>query len=308
MGLHERLTAAVLLMEEKKKLLSRMKQTQQMLRTERDRSLKLKCRLASEGRDVERLEGLTLINLIHTILGSKEEAQQKERQEYLAAKLQYDESCAAIRDLKTEMDDMETEWKGIGDPEAEYQAVLREKEDFLICSGGSAAERLFAIDQQKGRLQAGVQELEEAIVAGEELETALIKMESHLSSARSFGAWDILGGGLLVTAAKHSRINHAQGEVHRVQQLLRRFERELADVEIESGVGLGGLASFADYFFDGFIVDCIIQNKINSSLNCTREQKMKIQQIVASLRQKLEESQEDIAELDERRKRTIEEA
>ncbi|MDD2360899.1 MAG: hypothetical protein PHE66_10740, partial [Syntrophaceticus schinkii] len=242
MEIHERLTAVVQLMEERKKLMGKFRQTQQMLIAERNRFVHLKGILTSEGRDVERLEGLTLISLFYTVLGTKEEAMQKERQEYLAAKLQYDECGAAIRDLEVELENLERELDAIGDPEAEYQAVLREKEDVLLQSGGLVAQQLFEIDEETGRLQAKVKELKEAIRAGEDLETALNGMEARLNSARNFGIWDILGGGLLVTAVKHLRISDAQRDVHKIQQLLRRFERELADVQIETDIGLGGFA------------------------------------------------------------------
>jgi uncharacterized protein YlxW (UPF0749 family) len=240
MEIHERLTAVVQQMEERKKLMGKFRQTQQMLIAERNRFVQLKGILTSEGRDVERLEGLTLISLFYTVLGTKEEAMQKERQEYLAAKLQYDECGAAIRDLEVELENLERELDAIGDPEAEYQAVLREKEEVLLQSGGLVAQQLFEIDEKTGRLQAKVKELKEAILAGEELEAALNGMEARLSSARNFGVWDILGGGLVVTAVKHLRISDAQKEVHKIQQLLRRFERELADVQIVTDIGLGG--------------------------------------------------------------------
>jgi hypothetical protein len=233
---------------------------------------------------------------------------QKERQEYLAAKLQYDECGAAIRDLEVELENLERELDAIGDPETEYRAVLREKEEVLLQSGGLVAQQLFEIDEKTGRLQAKVKELKEAILAGEELESALNGMEARLSSARNFGVWDIMGGGLVVTAVKHLRISDAQKEVHKIQQLLRRFERELADVQIVTDIGLGGFAMFADYFFDGFIVDCIIQTKINSSLDCTREQRVRTQQIIAGLRRKLEDAKECLTELHERRKQIIEKA
>jgi hypothetical protein len=148
MEIHERLTAVVQLMEERKKLMGKFRQTQQMLIAERNRFVHLKGILTSEGRDVERLEGLTLISLFYTVLGTKEEAMQKERQEYLAAKLQYDECGAAIRDLEVELENLERELDAIGDPEAEYQAVLREKEDVLLQSGGLVAQQLPEISEQ----------------------------------------------------------------------------------------------------------------------------------------------------------------
>ncbi len=295
-------------MEEKRKLLRRLEHTRQMVAVERERSANLKKRLASEERDLKRLDGLSLVNLFHTILGDKEDARQKERQEYLAARLSYDESCDTLKALEAELKNLELEVEALGDPEQEYKAALKDKERILLQSGGPAARRLFELDEQEGRLTAALKELREAIQAGEKAAEALGDVENSLSSARNWGTWDLLGGGLLATAVKHSRINDARRDVHRAQQLLRLFERELADVQDEIKIEIGGLATFADFFFDGLIVDWVVQSRIHRSLESTRQQRARVQDVVARLRQMLEEAQSSLKEIYEQRRLIIENA
>ena len=51
---------------------------------------------------MDKLEGLSLTGLFYSVLGTKRERLDKEREEYLAAKLKYDESQEAAKDLQAE--------------------------------------------------------------------------------------------------------------------------------------------------------------------------------------------------------------
>ncbi len=42
-----------------------------------------------------------------------------------------------------------------------------------------------------------IREIDEAIFAGQKAYQAICEAESHLSSARGFGIWDMLGGGFV---------------------------------------------------------------------------------------------------------------
>ena len=107
-------------------------------------------------------------------------------------------------------------------------------------------------------------EIDEAIVAGKRAITALDRAESALSGARSFGIWDMFGGGFLSTMMKHGRMDDAQREIEQARACLRRFSREVADVSgVEAlDIDVGGFLQFADYFFDGFVADWMVQSKI----------------------------------------------
>ncbi|KKM11227.1 hypothetical protein SY88_09820 [Clostridiales bacterium PH28_bin88] len=103
-------------------------------------------------------------------------------------------------------------------------------------------------------------------------------------------------------------LTEAREGIHRVQQLLRLFQRELADVqtEMESELAIGGLAIFANYFFDGLIVDWVVQSKI--LLDTVRRQSAEVQELVLMLRQKLQETWCRREEVREQRRRVVESA
>lgn len=111
------------------------------------------------------------------------------------------------------------------------------------------------------------QEIQEAIYAGERALASLEAAQKELQSARNWGIYDMLGGGFFGTMIKHSKINSASDCLQEAQTHLRAFQRELQDVQ---GIGeihieIGDFLTFADYFFDGLIVDYMVQAKINEA-------------------------------------------
>jgi hypothetical protein len=136
--------------------------------------------------------------------------------------------------------------------DTEYEEILDEKRRFLMEAGGERAKQLLDLSERLADLSADHKELREALDAGERAMAALEQVQSELQSAANWGTWDLLGGGLLVTMAKHSRIDAAREHAHTAQRHLRSFQKELADADERLGVSLDicGSATFADYFFD----------------------------------------------------------
>lgn len=110
-------------------------------------------------------------------------------------------------------------------------------------------------------------EVEEAIQAGERALESLRTAKEKLQSARSWGIFDMLGGGLITDLIKHSRINEATACLEDAKYELQRFQRELSDVRTYAGlrIDIGGFLSFADFFFDGLIADYLVQTRINEA-------------------------------------------
>ena len=101
------------------------------------------------------------------------------------------------------------------------------KENYLLKSGNLAIQRILDLDEKLGRLRAEKLEIQEAIDVGQSANSGLARIAEILKSASGWGAVDILGGGLIITAIKHSRINDAKRELQKTQALLQRFQREL---------------------------------------------------------------------------------
>lgn len=107
-------------------------------------------------------------------------------------------------------------------------------------------------------------EIDEAIVSGERALASLKTAQEKLNSARNWGIFDMLGGGLLADIMKHSKMNDASAYLEEAKRDLLVFQKELQDVQetIDLKVDVDGFLTFADFFFDGIIMDYMVQSKI----------------------------------------------
>ena len=66
---------------------------------------------------------------------------------------------------------------------------------------------------------------------------------------------------------------------------LRSFSRELNDLNMACNLNIntGDFLSFADYFFDGFVVDWVVQDRINNAKRQVEEAIRRTESIVNQL-------------------------
>jgi hypothetical protein len=135
-------------------------------------------------------------------------------------------------------------------------------------------------------LNSEIKEIDESIAAGELSIRALNKLLDSLQSARNWGTYDILGGGFIATSIKHNKINNARDIADEVNYYLEKFRHELADINIKTSlaVNISAFASFADFFFDGFLDDIFAQRRINSSFNTANEMRININEILTGIK------------------------
>ena len=110
-------------------------------------------------------------------------------------------------------------------------------------------------------------EKREAADAGNRALRSLKAAQENLDSAKNWGIWDMLGGGFISTMAKHSKMDRAKENLARARSDLKNFSRELQDVNMACHLDIetGDFLSFADWFFDGFVVDWMVQDRINQA-------------------------------------------
>ena len=294
----------------KQKLVEKVKGSEQALSKEKTRLEELEATLRKEGRDVEMLVGLSLKGLFYTVLGSKEDQLEKERQEYLVVKLKMDECTDSVSMLMNRLEEMKIEIKKLGDIETRYQVIFEEKEKFVLASSDTNTAKLLQITEKVADVRSDIKELKEALNTGNEALTGINEVIDSLQSAKGWGTWDMLGGGLILTAIKHSRIDDARKSVHRIQHQLRVFQKELNDVDpnlkSEITIDIGSLATFADYFFDGLITDWIVQSKITDSLGNAVNVGDKVIETLKSLQIALDMCQKKLEALEEQKRMLVE--
>lgn len=108
-------------------------------------------------------------------------------------------------------------------------------------------------------------EVREAREAGVRALNSLRLAQRYLKKAGNWGIVDILGGGVISSLIKHSRISEAQACVQQAEADLDTFRRELADICVPD-LQIGGFLTFADFFFDGLLSDLLVQSRIREAI------------------------------------------
>lgn len=129
-------------------------------------------------------------------------------------------------------------------------------------------------------------EKREAVDAGNRALKSLRNAQDNLNSAKNWGLWDMFGGGFISTMAKHSKMDRAKQNMEQARYDLRNFSRELNDVNMACHLDIetGDFLSFADWFFDGFVVDWMVQDRINQASRQVAEAIRRVEGILRQVR------------------------
>ena len=256
--------------------------------------------LEKEQGDVEELERMSLVSFLARIQGDLESRKAEERREAAMAKARYDAAKWDLEDLDRRLRDFAQEKESLKGLEKQYQALLDEKEAVLRSQGGAQSQRLGQLAQEQ-------REIQEAIQAGLAAQRALEEMSGDLSGAENWGVWDMVGGGIMATFAKHGCLDDAQDAAYEARRALSRFRTELADVSSEQvpDVELGDFAVFADYFFDGLFADLFVQSRIREAQEQVEAVTQRVERLIVRLRDERENLEEKQGQLDWERERLL---
>lgn len=222
--------------------------------------------LQKEQNDVDRLNSMTLSAFFYHLIGKKEDRLEKEELELMESKAEYDTASQMLTDIQEQRSRVQQELDGQRKYQfwqSDYKVLWGKKENDLL----EKDAELQQMAEDREHLSGELQELNEADREGQYLLDALERAEKALSSAGNWGVYDMMGGGMISTHIKRSRMDDAQVAIMDAGRRLRRFQKELEDVKmaVNTELHLGGLLSFADYFFDNLFVDWMVQDKIRKA-------------------------------------------
>lgn len=225
--------------------------------------------LNKEYKDVQNLEKLSLVNILATIIGNKEDKLYKEEQEYIQAKIKYDECLLIVEGYKNDRNYLISRIKEIDYSEDRYAELIREKGeklktfDFGIKQELVRLENLLDIEKQNGI------EIIEAKAEADRCKNIISEAIDQLESAKSWGTYDMFGGGGLSSIIKHERIRDAKNKLQSLGYAVQKLNFELNDVNMSlANEGLDSLSDdyLIDVFFDNIFTDWSVQDKIKDSL------------------------------------------
>lgn len=247
--------------------------------------------LDKEQNDVKTLEGLSLSGLFYSILGNKDRQLEKERQEALMIQLKYDEARQSLALKEADFQGLQKRMHRIEEAEKMLNDTLETKLSLLLSGSDAVAQKLKTLHEQGQTLKKEKQEIGEALEAANAYQQLLETLIEQLRSAKDWGTWDVLGGGLLSSYVKQQRLNEVRKTVSSLRHYESNFRRELADVRQSKAlnVEISGLEEVLDVFFDNLITDWIVQQRIHRSLASALKAYDEVVRIVSTLKVKYQQ-------------------
>lgn len=262
-----------------------------------------------EEREFDRIAASSFQQFWLGLIGKLDERLDREEKEAAEAKLKLDAAQAALDRMEEQRREIAAAIAGYAGVETRLDELMKAKETWMRDHDGAAREELELLSVEISAIRAELAEIEEARSAGEAARSSLASAEDRLGSAQGWGAYDMVGGGMISTMIKHGRIDEARDHIHEAQHHLRRFAKELKDLQMTSdaaGPQIGGFLHFADYFFDGFISDWMVQGRIRDSLESVRSNADQIGDVLAELARRRRTLEKKKAELGGRYERRVE--
>ncbi|WP_168118873.1 hypothetical protein [Paenibacillus sp. HB172176] len=264
--------------------------------------------LRQEERDVEQLKGMSVGALFYSLIGKKQEKLSEEEAEVLEVKMKYEEAAGTVEDLEQELFAVKEGLAEVRYVEGDIERVMSEKVRHIMEAHSQLAVQLKELSDREALAKANAKELREAVQAGRSVQASLERAGEKLKSAANWGTYDMLGGGFIATSVKHSRIDEGRSAVQAAQHGMRRFQKELQDLErnVNVTIDIGDMLKFADYFFDGFFTDWMVQGRINNAARQIDDKRDYVQGIVAKLEIELRKEESRLAELQRKQSSLIE--
>ena len=271
---------------EKKRLDAKYKDLKAQAATYGEQLFALRSAYTKEQEDVDKLEGRSLAAYFYNVIGKKDEKLDKEREEAYAARVKLDAAERELTAVKNEMATVRARLGELSGGENAYSRALESRREEIKTLSTPEAEELLRLEEEIAHLDSQQKEICEAILAGNAAFAIAEKILSELDSADGWNTWDMFsGGGLITHMAKHGHLDDAQDLVETLQDKLRSFKTELADISINADmqVNIDGFLRFADYFFDGLFADWAVADQISESMSAVQKTKDQIGRLVDKL-------------------------
>lgn len=305
----ERFTEIKQRMQELAKAERKQEELHKHIREQEALIVRLEVELKMEHEDVERLTKLSLTNLFHTILRSKEEQLELERQQELIATVKLQGAKQSLTEFKGELFINGQRLTELSTAHLDYKQLMLKKEAALRNSPYAAheLEEMEAVISDKSWM---LKEIEEALSAGRGVISSLTYASEQLGKAENWGNWDMwANGGLISTHIKHGHIDDARTSIHNANRQLQHFHKELADLKksIDIQIDISGTLKMADYWFDGLITDWIVQGRIKEAQEHVLEALHNLRMVVNTLEADHREAERELSDAKSHRITWIEE-
>ncbi len=259
---------------------------------------------AQETLDVEQLQKEKLSNTLLRLLNLYDGKLDKETEEMLQAKLEYDKAVHRLEALKKERMELEGRISLLKAEEKLYREELHAREaNIKSAIYDKNYIRYKELEAHEDCMYSQLAELDEALKCAKTVEITAQNAIEHLDSAESWATFDVWSrGGIISHIAKYNHIDSAQDEFNTLASQLRQLRKELKDVEVIDDnlmIGIDSTTRIFDFWFDNIFTDLNVRSKIREDQESIHQLQYKISGIISDLTKAKNNTYKEIANNEE---------
>lgn len=264
----------------------------------------------SEALDVDELQkdkfSHTLLKLIRLYEGKVN----KETQEMLSAKLEYDKAAERVTQLAQEKAELAKKISELAADKRLFDTEYIQRENLIKSKISQQAFSSYTeLERQQFELTKQIAETDEALHAASRVISAAANAVNHLKSAEGWATYDVWGGGgILSHMAKYDHIDDAKAELNRLSSLMKDFENELRDVNMYDVCAYAGIDSTTravDFWFDNIFTDLNVRDKIRDDIYQIQKLMGQTDQICNKLKNNKEQIKKMLSEAESKKSRLV---
>ena len=270
----------------------------------------LQLKYEEEALDVDNLEKETLSVMLMRLIGRYEDKLDKETEEMLQAKLEYDKAAERIRELTKDREELSLRIADLRRDKNLYEKVLEKREEELRkVTTGEKAEEFNALEKEEAEAYVQITEIEEAISAATRASQTVNRIMEYLNKADNWATYDVwFKGGIITHLNKYGNIDNAEAEFNRLHSQIRDLKRELKDVKMDSSVNYTGVDSTTraiDFWFDNIFTDLNVRDRVRSDIDQARKLSGGIQRVISTLQDKKAATNRKIESIEHQKKELL---
>lgn len=242
----------------------------------------------SESLDVENIQKDSLSNTILKLIGKYEGKVNKETQEMLMAKMEYDKATERVKMLNNEQSELGNQLSELYKEKQAFQDELKKREEMIKSNVTDQTYKIYMdILTEQNILATQLIEIDQALKAANRVLATANRAMQQLKSSENWATYDIWGGGGIIShLAKYEHIDEAQAEFNTLNSQIKDFERELLDVNIQDAydsLGIDSTTRAIDFWFDNIFTDLSVRDKIRDDIENLRELSNKVKRTMNNL-------------------------
>lgn len=249
----------------------------------------------SEVLDVEQMKKDSLTNTVLKLFKKYDGKFDRETQEMIEAKREYDKASGRVLDLYNERDELQARISKLLENKQAFEAELKQREETIKSSITSKSYLIYRkLQEEREELSQQLIEISEAQRVAQGVQGTAESALEHLDSAEGWATYDIWArGGIISHMMKYDHIDNAQEAFNRLSYQIKDLKKELADINIFqtiNNVGIDSTTRMFDFWFDNIFTDLNVRDKIRED----QDEVYRLKRGISDIMTKLEAARKEV--------------